>query len=434
MNSYTSNYLKFDTISVNSIWIKASDVIGAVYQLDSPISIVSLNSITIAVMQKSPIKLQTYIRDGIYWSLSGNEYNFGDTYLSYSQITRLNSTTISFGQNVYIGNIIWNGTDWSITGNYYDTSLTTNWINLTSLNSNTLAVVTKHNSYDRLYTLTKTGLDWSITGNYYTLPTSNITRNIDKFNSTTIVRLDYNIGKLNVYTWNGINWTITGNAYTNTSINFNRSKISVINSNTVVAFNGSVAAAFIWDGTNFTLSGSVFTASTNFPECTGIENLNSNIITLIDNSTGSLRMLYWSATSWENYSIAPKAIGELWINDLKFEFEQNPDNSGYKPKLNVKETTHELSDGGIVKYVFGKSFECGIDLEYQSQNMYDNFYNLYKEKNSFVFVPFPTGTAWEGKDLYEVNWIGDFNFLELFNNEWKNNRYNGNFDLRETSK
>jgi len=129
-----------------------------------------------------------------------------------------------------------------------------------------------------------------------------------------------------------------------------------------------------------------------------------------------------------------KYIAQLWINDKKFTFENNPDSKGYSPKLNVKEVEHEMSDGGITKYTFGDAFQTGIKLEYQSDTMYSYLYDLYADRQSFVFVPFPTGTSWEGKFIYEVNWIGDFNFIEPAGNNWKSLGWSGQFTVKETPK
>jgi hypothetical protein len=126
-----------------------------------------------------------------------------------------------------------------------------------------------------------------------------------------------------------------------------------------------------------------------------------------------------------------KQISQFWINGLKFVFENNPDSKGYQPKLNSKEVIHEMSDGGSTKYVFGDAFEAGIKLDYQSQDMYDNFFSLYRERNTFVFTPFPTGTSWEGNHIYEVNWAGDFDFLQPAGNNWREIGYNGELKVKE---
>lgn len=129
-----------------------------------------------------------------------------------------------------------------------------------------------------------------------------------------------------------------------------------------------------------------------------------------------------------------KRISQLWINDKKISFENNPDVGGYKPRLDSKEVVHEMSDGGSTKYVFGEAFESSIKLNYQSQDMYDHLYDLYKAKKTFVFVPFPTGTSWEYDHMYEVNWIGDFNFMQLAGNDWQDLGYTGQFKMEETPK
>ena len=127
-----------------------------------------------------------------------------------------------------------------------------------------------------------------------------------------------------------------------------------------------------------------------------------------------------------------KHVSQLWIGDTKVVFENNPDYKGYKPAIEIKEVSHEMSDGGTIKYAFGEAFDTKIKLEYQSETMYDNLYSVFRDRQAFVFVPFPTGTSWDGDHIYEVNWIGDFGFPQPSGNDWQSLGYSGQFRLKET--
>ena len=93
-----------------------------------------------------------------------------------------------------------------------------------------------------------------------------------------------------------------------------------------------------------------------------------------------------------------------------------------------------MSDGGTTKYAFGDAYDAKIKLRFQTQTMYDNLEELFKDRRSFVFVPFPTGTSWEGNHIYEVNWIGDFGFPQPAGNNWQSVGYDGQFRVKESPK
>ena len=78
-----------------------------------------------------------------------------------------------------------------------------------------------------------------------------------------------------------------------------------------------------------------------------------------------------------------KRISQLWIDDVKFVFENNPDFKGYDPDIEIKEVSHEMSDGGTIKYAFGEAYNANIKLENQSKTMHDNFYGIFR---AFLFT------------------------------------------------
>ncbi|MCP4651428.1 MAG: hypothetical protein GY853_15285 [PVC group bacterium] len=129
-----------------------------------------------------------------------------------------------------------------------------------------------------------------------------------------------------------------------------------------------------------------------------------------------------------------KKIGGLWIGANKFTFENNPTAKGLKARLDRRKSSHEMSDGGNATYVFGDSYRADIRLSYQSDTMRDNLKDIYDDKLSFVIATFPTGTSWEGDEIYEVNWDGDFDFKQPATEDWDSGGWSGRIRLRETPK
>ena len=127
-----------------------------------------------------------------------------------------------------------------------------------------------------------------------------------------------------------------------------------------------------------------------------------------------------------------KKVGELWITSELLTLEHNPNSSQYKPKFDRKEYTHNMSDGGVSHYIVDKSFICNMKLAYQSDSMTSVLLDIYEDADPFVFVPFPTGTSWEGRHIYEVNWVGDYDFLQPSKNDYSDYGWSGSLQLRET--
>ena len=124
-----------------------------------------------------------------------------------------------------------------------------------------------------------------------------------------------------------------------------------------------------------------------------------------------------------------KACGEFYISRKYFTMEYNPNAENYNPKFYGKQFSHEMSDGGNIVYYIAKKFQAEIELKYISETEHNNFLDLYNENINFLFSPFPTGTNWDNK-IYNVNWVGDFNF-EKFSDNVKNNGYSGKILLYE---
>jgi len=129
-----------------------------------------------------------------------------------------------------------------------------------------------------------------------------------------------------------------------------------------------------------------------------------------------------------------KKIGQIWIGEKQFTFANNPTAKDYKAKIDRRKVSHEMSDGGNTVYVFGDSFQTNLKLKYQSDTMRDNLKTLYDTRQPFVFIPYPTGTSWEGNEIYEVNWDGDFDFRQPAGNDYDSLGWSGSMMLKETPK
>jgi len=125
-----------------------------------------------------------------------------------------------------------------------------------------------------------------------------------------------------------------------------------------------------------------------------------------------------------------KKIGELWLTQNLLTFDQNPQAKGYKAETERKEWTHEMSDGGTVIYALSDKFSTRIKRKYVDQDEYDTLKTIHKIWDAIVFVPFPTGTAWNS-EIYEVTWVGPFTF-ETYADNYKENGFTGSIRLQET--
>ena len=125
-----------------------------------------------------------------------------------------------------------------------------------------------------------------------------------------------------------------------------------------------------------------------------------------------------------------KKIGEMWITKNLLTFDQNPQARGYRAETDRKEWRHEMSDGGVVVYALSDKFSTRIKRKYVDQEEYDTLKTIHRIWDAIVFVPFPTGTAWNS-EIYEVTWTGAFTF-ETFSDNYKENGYSGTIKLEET--
>lgn len=159
------------------------------------------------------------------------------------------------------------------------------------------------------------------------------------------------------------------------------------------------------------------------------------------NSATSLYLMLAATTSVSVVTIevtttaisnAEKYCGEIWVASQYLQFVDNPSAREYKVSYDRKEYTHEMSDGGTAVYFIQDNYFADIKRTFVDTSEYEELRGLHTLYTPFLFVPFPTGTSWDGK-IFEVNWIGDFEF-ETFSDNYTGNGYSGTMRFRETPK
>ena len=126
-----------------------------------------------------------------------------------------------------------------------------------------------------------------------------------------------------------------------------------------------------------------------------------------------------------------KYVGELWILKKYMTFEYNPKASNYRPQLDRKEFLNKGSSGGYAQLCIEDVYKNSLKFQYLSNDEVDLLKTLYMQDNPFVFVPFPTGTGWNG-EIYEVNWTNNFTFHKPAKNITDNYGWVGTMEIVET--
>jgi hypothetical protein len=125
-----------------------------------------------------------------------------------------------------------------------------------------------------------------------------------------------------------------------------------------------------------------------------------------------------------------KAIGYLYIGMNELTFERIPNASSYTPLKDPKEFVHEMSDGGTRSHRIKTKWAAKIKFKYLSETFRNNLFDIWDTMAPYVFVPFGTGTGWDGV-LYEANWVGNFDFYK-FSDDATVSGFSGSIDLKET--
>ena len=126
-----------------------------------------------------------------------------------------------------------------------------------------------------------------------------------------------------------------------------------------------------------------------------------------------------------------KQLSQFWITDKRLVLTDNPTAKDYKPLKKPKQFIHRMSDGGSAVYTIDDKFNTSIKMDYVSTAVHDLIEGLYDDWNPIVFTPFPTGTSWDGKKIYEVNYIGNFEF-DQYQHDFKGLGFKGKIKLEET--
>lgn len=162
--------------------------------------------------------------------------------------------------------------------------------------------------------------------------------------------------------------------------------------------------------------------------------------TVTDYSQNSATSQYWIATSVECTSVtfdlnktmvadSEKAIGHLYVGDSLLTFDRLPAAKNYKPKIDSVETVHTLSDGGTRIHQVSKKWKVDISYKYITQSFRDDLETVYNSKDSFIYVPFPTTSSWDGIFVRAV-WPGDFDFYG-YSDDVLDAGYSGSIAIRE---
>lgn len=125
-----------------------------------------------------------------------------------------------------------------------------------------------------------------------------------------------------------------------------------------------------------------------------------------------------------------KAIGYIYVGKNQLTFDRIPSAKNYTPVRDPKELIHELSDGGNRRHVVQTKWSTKLKFDYLSETFRNSLESIYDLNEPIVFIPFGTGTAWDGV-LFEANWVGNFGFYK-YSDDAANSGFSGSIDLKET--
>lgn len=129
---------------------------------------------------------------------------------------------------------------------------------------------------------------------------------------------------------------------------------------------------------------------------------------------------------------AEKAVGYIYVGNSLLTFEKDPDASGFIPMIDAHQFAHQMSDGGVRLHTVRYNKSADLKLKTISQAFRDDLKTIYDSYSKFTFVPFGTGTGWDGFFINCV-WEGDFDFYKFSDNAVSAG-YRGSIKLREAGK
>jgi hypothetical protein len=125
-----------------------------------------------------------------------------------------------------------------------------------------------------------------------------------------------------------------------------------------------------------------------------------------------------------------KAIGYIYVGANQLTFPRIPSSKNYTPMRDPKEFIHELSDGGTRRQSVQTKWSTKIKLSYITESFRDSLKTIYELNEPVTYVPFGTGTAWDGI-LFEAVWSGNFEFYK-YSDDATESGFSGGIDLKES--
>jgi hypothetical protein len=126
-----------------------------------------------------------------------------------------------------------------------------------------------------------------------------------------------------------------------------------------------------------------------------------------------------------------RQIGQLIATNEMFTFIRNPNFSDYKPNLDNLKLEKKAADGGSIIYKVCEKYTADLTLKFVDASTSSDLYRLYNTSTSYIFLPYPTVSAWGG-EAYKVNWTNDFTFKQPSYNNRQIPYYNGKITFKET--
>lgn len=125
-----------------------------------------------------------------------------------------------------------------------------------------------------------------------------------------------------------------------------------------------------------------------------------------------------------------KAVGFIYVGANELTFPRIPNASNYTPIIDPKDITHVLSDGGSRRHVVQDKWSVKLKFNNITESFRNSLRAVYDDYEAKVFVPFGTGTSWDGI-LFESNWVGNFDFYK-YSADATESGFSGSIDLKET--
>lgn len=125
-----------------------------------------------------------------------------------------------------------------------------------------------------------------------------------------------------------------------------------------------------------------------------------------------------------------KSVGYIYVGANQLTFSRIPNASSYTPVRDPKELIHELADGGTRRHLVHTKWSAKLKFKYITETFRNSLKAIYDAATPAVFVPFGTGTSWDGA-LYEANWVGNFDGFK-YSDDAVASGFNISIDLRET--